>query len=296
MEASSSPTAKHHPPPKSSETSASSQQSRKARKQIYPLYPSVAQLLHEAGIPTSETNKIPSSGPRGRLLKGDVLAYIGKISSSYSHDQSARISKLGHLDLSNIKAAPPKKMDTPVTGRAQLPEEPKEWPVDTEVSIPITLSAVLSVQKRIQATLGITLPLSTFIARAAELANGDLPRSATTKPTADELFDDILGLCKTSSNSFKGKYIPQISTLPRKSAIQRDTLPTPTNVYDILTSSTTGITKKSSKPSSKPQESDSGDAMNVISVNAGEGEEKTARVFLERMKTILQVEPGRLIL
>ncbi len=40
----------------------------------------------------------------------------------------------------------------------------------------------------------------------------------------------------------------------------------------------------------------SGEASNVFSVSAAKGEEKRARVFLERVKTILQVEPGRLVL
>lgn len=37
-------------------------------------------------------------------------------------------------------------------------------------------------------------------------------------------------------------------------------------------------------------------ALNVFSVRVPKGEEKRARVFLERVKTVLQIEPGRLIL
>ena len=37
-------------------------------------------------------------------------------------------------------------------------------------------------------------------------------------------------------------------------------------------------------------------ASNVFSVSVGKGEEKRARVFLERVKTVLQVEPGRLVI
>ncbi len=39
-----------------------------------------------------------------------------------------------------------------------------------------------------------------------------------------------------------------------------------------------------------------GGALNVISVTVPMGEERRARTFLERMKTVLQVEPGRLVL
>ena len=38
------------------------------------------------------------------------------------------------------------------------------------------------------------------------------------------------------------------------------------------------------------------DASNVFSVSVGKGEERRARVFLERVKTVLQVEPGRLVI
>ena len=36
-------------------------------------------------------------------------------------------------------------------------------------------------------------------------------------------------------------------------------------------------------------------AANVFSVSVKKGQEVQARVFLERMKTVLQVEPGRLV-
>lgn len=39
-----------------------------------------------------------------------------------------------------------------------------------------------------------------------------------------------------------------------------------------------------------------GGAMNVFSVTVPMGEERRARTFLERVKTVLQVEPGRLVL
>ena len=270
----------------------------KPHKQKYPLYPSIVQLLHEKGIPTSEADKIPASGPKGRLLKGDVLAYLGKISSSYPSEQSARITRLGHLDLSNAKPAPPKEAPPPPTSKAQSLAAPEPEMTETEIAVPISLSSVLSVQKRIQATLGVTLPLSTFIARATELANDDLPRAAGP-PTADELFNDVLGLNNVSSNVSKGHYIPQITALPSTPLSQKPGPQREPDVYDLLTGTAPPITAKKGIPVPPPgimAGSSSGDATNVFSVSAAKGEEKRARVFLERVKTILQVEPGRLIL
>ena len=55
------------PPTKSSDSSSPSQYSgsSKPQKQTYPLYPSIAQLLHEKGLSLSEADKIPASGPKG---------------------------------------------------------------------------------------------------------------------------------------------------------------------------------------------------------------------------------------
>ncbi|KAL9128094.1 MAG: hypothetical protein Q9217_003147 [Psora testacea] len=276
-----------------------------SQKQTYPLYPSILQLLHEKGLPIAEADKIPASGPKGRLLKGDVLAYLGAINSSYSFEQSERITKLGHLDLSNVKPAPPKDAaplkTPPPKEAAPLPELESE--PDTEIALPISLSSVLSVQKRIQETLGVTLPLSTFISRATELANDHLPRSAVTRPTADELFNDVLGLSKVGDpKTSKGSYIPQITALPPESLTAPKIEPGVArhqDIYDILTANRppyVAIEGLSAPPSGITAGSEAGEGMNVFSVTAAKGEEKRARAFLERVKTILQVEPGRLIL
>lgn len=291
------------PPVGSSEAPSSSPSGRpppgKAQKQKYPLYPSIVRLLHEKDIPISEADKIPASGPKGRLLKGDVLAYLGKISSSYPSEQSARITKLGHLDLSNAKPAPPKEAPPPPTSKAQPLAATEPEITETEIAVPISLSSVLSVQKRIQATLGVTLPLSTFIARATELANDSLPRAAGP-PTADELFNDVLGLNNISSKVSKGHFVPQITALPNTALSKKLGPQREPDVYDILTrTASSSIAAKKGipvPPMGIMAGSSQGDATNVFSVSAARGEQKRARVFLERVKTILQVEPGRLIL
>ena len=262
-------------------------------KQTYPLYPSVVQLLHEQNIPRSEVEKISATGPKGRLLKGDVLAYLGRIASSYSSDQSTRITKLGHLDLSNVKPVPPKEELAPTVRKNEPERVPKPEPTDSEISIPISLSSVFSVQRKVQETLGVTLPLSTFVARATELANDGLPRSTQVEPTSNELFDDILGLTKVKSHTSKGQYIPQIAAEPPQPFGLGAIPQTQPDIYDMLTG----------EPSSKAKTlpgilvgTKSGEATNTFSVKSKVGEEKRTRVFLERMKTILQVEPGRLVL
>lgn len=266
----------------------------KAQKQTYPLYPSVAQLLHEKGIPSSEADKIPATGPKGRLLKGDVLAYLGTIKPDYSAQQSARITKLGHLDLSNIKIAPPKEAAT--TKAAPVEAAPTVEP-DTEIAVSISLKAVRQVQKRIHETLGIDVSLHTFIARAIELSNDELPKPKAT-PTTDELFNSVLGLDNVDSKTSRGSYTPQITALPAVSIPPPRKPVKKPDIIDILTSksSTTrpmglGVPHSSVVAASSP-----GAETTVFSLSVAPGEEQRARVFLERMKTILQVEPGRLVI
>ena len=283
--------------PQTSEKHAPVRSLENPQTQRYPLYPSVVQLLREKNIPESEVDKIPPSGPKGRLLKGDVLAHIGRIPSSYSSNQSARISKLGRLDLSHVKPFHPKdaSFQLPTQGFSQQTVGPDI--INTEVAIHISLSSVLSVQKRIQAALGITLPLSTFVARATELANDGLPRLSTDKPTADELFNDVLGLNEINLRTSKGGYIPQMTALPAQRLGQSVNLPEQPDVYDILTGN---VSRPESRVELPPVGTTAGsktdDTINVFSTTAAKGEEKRARVFLERVKTILQAEPGRLIL
>lgn len=74
------------------------------------LTPAVELLLHTKGISVEEAlQKIPASGPKGRLLKGDVLAYLGDISKSAVERVATYFKSKEHLDLSNIKIAKPKE-------------------------------------------------------------------------------------------------------------------------------------------------------------------------------------------
>ncbi|KAL8681747.1 MAG: hypothetical protein Q9186_002135 [Xanthomendoza sp. 1 TL-2023] len=287
-------------PPLSSSESGASSATGTPKKQAYPLYPSIAALLHEKGISTSEADQIPASGPKGRLLKGDVLAHLGRISKSYPSEQSARITKLGHLDLSNIQIAAPKQApatpSAPVQEKASKPPESDLKP-DTEVAVPISMKSVLEVQKRIQETLGVTMPLSTFIARATEVANDELPRPANQKSSNDDLFNQVLGLDKINLKTSRGNFMPQVTALPTATVFRAPSGPLKRpDIIDILTGNPPRAAKSKIEPSSPSVMLDSAPATNVFSVNVAKGEERRAKIFLERMKTILQVEPGRLVI
>ena len=287
-----------------------SQQGGMAQQQTYPLYPSVQHLFRTSDLSDSEASKIPATGPNGRLLKGDVLSFLGQIGKSYSSQQSERISSLGHLDLSNIKKKVPeppketeaaKKETAPKDGKKEdnAPAEPPVEDVDTQIALPISLSAVYSTQNRIQEALGLTLPLSTFIARASELANEDLPRTKKGPPSSEELFDSVLGLDKVPGvSTSRGTYLPQVTALgppaggPSSIRAQSSS---GADIIDVLA----GI--PAAKQARRRQRSGamgvvSRDAPNVFSVNVRKGEERRARTYLERVKTVLESEPGRCVL
>jgi hypothetical protein len=222
------------------------------------------------------------------LLKGDVLAYVGQIENSYPSELASRFTHLSHLDLSNIKPMT-KKPAKPATAAVALPII-EDLPV--EVALPISLTAVMECQKRVKDSIGVFLPLSTFVARATELANENLPRSKLAKPSADELFNAVLGLDNVAGRSSHGHFIPQVTALPPTSiASKRALAPKKSDILDILAG------KKSSSKAKAPIKGAAGVAgpLNVFSVSVPKGDEKRGRVFLERVKTVLEAEPGRLV-
>jgi pyruvate/2-oxoglutarate dehydrogenase complex dihydrolipoamide acyltransferase (E2) component len=259
--------------------------SGKASKQTYPLYPSVQHLLEVHGLPKEEADKIPATGPNGRLLKGDVLAYVGQINNSYPSELASRFTKLSHLDLSNIKPMAKK----PAPKAAAAPEALIIEDLPVEVALPVSLTAVMECQKRVKDSIGVFLPLSTFVARAAELANEDLPKSKLAKPSADELFNAVLGLDKVAGRYSRGHFVPQVTALPPTNFAKRVPAPRKSDVLDILAG------KKSSPKASVRGAAGVAGPLNVFSVSVPKGDEKRGRVFLERVKTVLEVEPGRLV-
>lgn len=95
-------------PNKSTPQPFSSQVTSKANPEKS-LTPAVQFLLHSNHISDEEAYaKIPASGPQGRILKGDVLAYLGKIELTSITKVASYIKSKEALDLSNIKIAPPK--------------------------------------------------------------------------------------------------------------------------------------------------------------------------------------------
>ncbi|KPI41765.1 Pyruvate dehydrogenase complex protein X component, mitochondrial [Cyphellophora attinorum] len=248
----------------------------------YPLYPSVQALLHANHIPEADIPKIRATGPQNRLLKGDVLAYLGTISSDYPSEQSKRLTNLAHLDLSNIKPLPQKPKSAKPTD-SSLAASAQELPPTTQISLPISLSTLLATQRRLSETLGTNIPLTTFLARAVDLANDDLP---LPKPTNRDLLaanQRVAGECY----EFREVCAFSIENSVQEAGYHRHPH-LEIHEFKIFAGETAAPIGGSI--------STTGGAMNIFSVTVPAGEEKRARTFLERVKTVLQVEPGRLVL
>ncbi|RSM04138.1 hypothetical protein CDV31_010191 [Fusarium ambrosium] len=239
----------------------------------YPLLPSVGHLVKEKGLSEDDVKKIKGTGPHGRLLKGDVLAYLGAINPDTPAANESNFNALTHLDLSNIKA--------PVIE-------------NLEVSIPVSLSKVIEVQNKIQDTLGVFLPLSTFVGRAAEVANDALP-ALKRAPTTNELFDQVLGLDKVKAvKGSRGVYLPQISAIPPASLLApRPSARKQTDIIDILAAPSK---KAAPKPATIRTVPGMSSGANLFTLVVPKAEEERAQIFLERCKVILEEEPGRLVL
>ncbi|KAI5954546.1 PDX1 [Candida jiufengensis] len=88
------------------------------------LSPAVELLLDENHITKEDAlNKIQASGPQGRLLKGDVLAYLGSIKVDSVVNIAEFIKSREHLDLSNIQIAKSEPAKEPSSQKQQPPQE-----------------------------------------------------------------------------------------------------------------------------------------------------------------------------
>lgn len=90
------------------------------------LSPAVELLLHENNISNEDAfAKIQASGPKGRILKGDVLAYLGKIDTGVVVELTEFLKSREHLDLSKIVLAEPSKTEESTESKSSKEEKAK---------------------------------------------------------------------------------------------------------------------------------------------------------------------------
>lgn len=195
------------------------------------LFPSVELLLHQNSISFDDAiSKIPASGPKGRLLKGDVLAYLGDIKKDSVANIAKFIKSREHLDLSNIQLAEPKPKDAEKPKSAE-PEKPSniltvevtsEFPDDISQS-KFKYAFEKSVKSAIKSTYAKRFPQYASSPSPSTLVESDVfddllaPSVTTTrfevfdinytfsgslasqKPASTNEFDEILGLTSSAT-------------------------------------------------------------------------------------------------
>jgi hypothetical protein len=251
--------------------------------------PSVMGLLKLHNLDASQ---IAGTGPKGRLLKGDILAHLGRISASAPAELSARITALSKMDLSNIKPAAPKPA---AAAPKPAPKKAAPPPPPSELALPVNFAEVSRVQKKLQDTLGVRVPLSTFISKATAAANQALPPPSTkAQPSSDELFNDLLGLPNPPRQPTRGEFQPSISPLPRRGVQAVEVGRAQPDILDVLIGA--APTTRVARQMTTPQEGILAGGENLLTLKVPREEEERARVFLGRVKGLLEQRPGELIL
>lgn len=261
----------------------------------YPLLPSVGLLVHEHGLSKEDVSKIKGTGPNGRLLKGDILAFLGAINADRPAAVSSHLTKLTHLDLSNIKVAEKKAAPAPKAPEAAS-KAPKAAPKPEKVlvELPISLEHVVQLQRRLQDSADVTVSIATFISKATAFANSRLP-AVSRPPTANELFDEVLGLGKFKATKFsRGDYLPSIPDLspvaPRRTSAPKS------DIIDILAGP---VKKRSSslapRAAPRPNAGFSSVGIHTFSLLVPKEEKARAELFLERCKLALEEVPETLL-
>jgi pyruvate/2-oxoglutarate dehydrogenase complex dihydrolipoamide acyltransferase (E2) component len=161
--------------------------------------PSVLRLLQEYGV--EDPKSIPATGPRGRLLKGDVLAYVGIIKSDIPKTLRETLVKKQSLDLSNVTVQ--QLSATPMSQPSLSPSREPERPVYVDAVVQLT--ELLKMRRHfsggssiwhslIVETLHIEMAFDSLIDKASSKALADVPTFGLRKvPEADLIFAELTG-------------------------------------------------------------------------------------------------------
>lgn len=201
------------------------------------LLPSVAILCAHNGISEQDARqKIEGTGFQGRILKGDVLAYLNKIPKESVDKVKEYVDKSSKLDLSNIEI---KKIDSTTTtsGETAGKEETnaKEERVRaTEAPAPITLTEDIILSIPQDTTIAeLRQSMNNFIKEAYQYSHESL---VSTSQYYDPIFEDLLTVDPREPR-FQYDYNLMAMNIGTNQSGHRD-------IFDILSSSQDNQTTK----------------------------------------------------
>lgn len=166
------------------------------------LLPSVLSLIRFHNVASDDVSKIKASGPKGRLLKGDILAHVGQIGKQSASELKKGIDERSKLDLSNIKKAAPTEKPRDKAAAAARSAEAAPVPTTIELRKSIDLVNLVLAAERASEQLGVDFDVTELAARAAALAMEDVPQFGLSPRAADDvLFDEIVATASTSTQT-----------------------------------------------------------------------------------------------
>jgi pyruvate/2-oxoglutarate dehydrogenase complex dihydrolipoamide acyltransferase (E2) component len=178
--------------------------------------PAVLRLLQEHGI--DDPKSIPTTGPQGRLLKGDVLAYVGSIKSDILQILQKMITKKQNLDLSNVVVQQPSA--SPKSSHSTSP--PAKLPTLARIDAVIRMAQIFKVQSAFSGssasellltreTFSISVPINSLIEKASRKALEDVPTFGLQKISAiDRIFTELVGESTTEGEPKYTSLGPQV--------------------------------------------------------------------------------------
>ncbi|KAI8605380.1 2-oxoacid dehydrogenases acyltransferase-domain-containing protein [Dissophora ornata] len=149
------------------------------------LSPAVAHLLLQHRI--KDITEIPSTGPKGRVLKGDVLAFLGKIKARPAPEPTIPQPKtLPPPSMPKTPSAPTPApgsafTDTPTTNMrkviASRLSESKSTVPHSYVTRDVVIDNMMKLRHLLADELGVKVSVNDFLIKAASLALRDVPES-----------------------------------------------------------------------------------------------------------------------
>ncbi|CAN6596362.1 pyruvate dehydrogenase complex protein X component, mitochondrial [Trichomonascus vanleenenianus] len=260
------------------------------------LLPSVQSLLHSNSISAEDAySKIPASGPNGRLLKGDVLAYLGTISQDSVNRIAENIKSLQHLDLSNIKlrspeqqaAAEEKKKPEEEQKKKETEKPKKEAPKPVVLEKSVWLGEIEQLRASVDAATQTAISTQALVDKAVKLAQRDVPKLSQPKKSVlrDEVFEQLIApAVPRGAKPFE----VNLKFQSKQSSIRATT-----DIYDLLGSPRRPLHQPTRRlQSTEPTTVD----LKVTTNPKVPGSTEKAKIFLDRLEYYLTNGKGNLVL
>lgn len=255
------------------------------------LLPSVQNLLHANNISSEDAlAKIAATGPNGRLLKGDVLSYLGKVSQEQVDKVLSTIASNQHLDLSNIKIKQPQEETAKADDKGSKDQKAADKkaaaaPEPVVIKQTIGLSDINLLRTTVSSTLSSDLSVSTLVNKASKLAERDVPKLAHAPKSVlnDPVFEDLI-TPRVRQRAFDATVTIE-KAKQSSAAASKD-------IFDLLTSNKRALSRPSTKASAEPQAVSVSVKVNSKVPNA----ETKARLYVDRLQYYLTKGTGELIL